>query len=155
MGNSSVTSASNLQMDYMNLLITQLQNQNPLEPMDNGDMATQLTMYSQLSLVEGISSNFDDSLAIAEKQYADSLIGKTVTFYVQNKDGTYTKNQGVVNAVYYDSENKENKLIVTDSKKQEYTLTTDGIVLVEDTPTTDASTTTNTNTNSNTNTNTK
>ena len=155
MGNSSVTSASNLQMDYMNLLITQLQNQNPLEPMDNGDMATQLAMYSQLSLVEGISSNFDDSLAIAEKQYADSLIGKTVTFYVQNKDGTYTKNQGVVDSVYYDSENKENKLIVTDSKKQEFTLTTDGIVLVEDTPTTDASTTTNTNTNSNTNTNTK
>ena len=143
----AVTSASNMQMDYMNLLMTQLQNQNPLEPMDNSDMATQLAMFSQLSLVEGISSKFGDSLALAEKQYANSLIGKTVTFYVQENDGTYTKAQGIVRSVYNDTTNNQNKLVVTDSNNHDYTLTTDGIVLVEDTiTTTDNSTTTNTNT---------
>ena len=39
MSTSEIASASSIQMDYMKLLITQLQNQNPLEPMDNNEMA--------------------------------------------------------------------------------------------------------------------
>ncbi|MHC4424212.1 MAG: flagellar hook capping FlgD N-terminal domain-containing protein, partial [Planctomycetota bacterium] len=45
---SSTASASDIQMDYMKLLITQLQNQNPLEPLSNNEMASQLAQFSSL-----------------------------------------------------------------------------------------------------------
>jgi len=136
-------------MDYMTLLITQLQNQNPLEPLDNSDMATQLAMFSQLSLVEGISDNFDSALLLAERNYATSLTGKTVTFYVEADDGTYTTQTGTVDSVYYDVSTGESQLVVTanDDDSTEYTLSLDGVILVEDTPTTtttDTDTTTDT-----------
>ena len=53
---STVTSASEIQSDYMALLVTQLQNQNPLEPMDNQDMAAQLAQFSQLQQLENVNS---------------------------------------------------------------------------------------------------
>ena len=52
---SELSSASKIQMDYMNLLITQLQNQNPLEPLDNNQMATQLAQLSQLQQLESMN----------------------------------------------------------------------------------------------------
>ncbi len=48
MSTSAVTSSSKIQTDYMKLLVTQLQNQNPLEPLDNNEMASQLAQFSQL-----------------------------------------------------------------------------------------------------------
>jgi len=149
MSTSSVTSASDLQIDYMTLLIAQLENQNPLDPLDNSDMASQLAMYSELSLVEGISDNFDTSLLLAQRNYATSLVGKTVTFYVEADDGTYSTETGTVDSVYYDIETGESDLVVTanDDDGTEYTLTLDGVILVEDTDTTtdtDTDTTTDT-----------
>ncbi|MCD6175181.1 MAG: flagellar hook capping protein, partial [Planctomycetes bacterium] len=37
-------------LDYLKLLVTELQNQNPLEPMEQKDMAAQLAQFSQLEL---------------------------------------------------------------------------------------------------------
>ena len=42
-----IGSATTQTMDYMTLLITELQNQNPLEPLDNQQMAQQLAQFSQ------------------------------------------------------------------------------------------------------------
>ena len=75
---SAINSASNIQMDYMKLLITQLQNQNPLEPMDNNQMASQLAQFSQLQQLESMNSNFANVLSSTERNYANSLIGKEI-----------------------------------------------------------------------------
>ncbi|GAI50373.1 unnamed protein product [marine sediment metagenome] len=66
MDSVSTSSASNIQMDYMKLLITQLQNQNPLEPLDNNEMASQLAQFSQLQQLETMNNSFSQSLATAE-----------------------------------------------------------------------------------------
>jgi len=60
----SSVSASSIQADYMKLLVTQLQNQNPLEPLDNNEMASQLAQFSQLQQLESMNSNFESFLQL-------------------------------------------------------------------------------------------
>jgi flagellar basal-body rod modification protein FlgD len=97
---SEITSASNIQMDYMNLLITQLQNQNPLEPLDNNEMAAQLAQFSQLQQLESMNQSFADVLATTELTYANSLLGKEVSFMPETETGTADITSGVVEYVY-------------------------------------------------------
>ncbi len=87
MGNSAIASASNIQMDYMKLLSTQLRNQNPLEPMNNSDMASQLAQFSQLAQTEKLNANFEKVLSNAQLGYASSLLGRDVTFAVEDELG--------------------------------------------------------------------
>ncbi|MGA2094480.1 MAG: flagellar hook capping FlgD N-terminal domain-containing protein [Sedimentisphaerales bacterium] len=84
---SSVTSASSIQANYMKLLVTQLQNQNPLEPMDNNQMASQLAQLSQLEQIETLNTKFSDVVAASQRSYAGSLIGKQVSFTVTDASG--------------------------------------------------------------------
>ena len=97
---SPINSASNIQMDYMKLLITQLQNQNPLEPLDNNEMASQLAQFSQLQQLESMNASFADVLTTAERTYANSLIGKEVSFEAETEWGTTDMASGVVQQVY-------------------------------------------------------
>ena len=97
---SEITSASNIQMDYMNLLITQLQNQNPLEPLDNNEMATQLAQFSQLQQLESMNTSFADVLATTELSYANSLLGKEITFMATNETGASDVTSGIVEQVH-------------------------------------------------------
>ena len=53
---TGASSSGDLQANYMSLLVTQLQNQNPLEPMNNNDMSAQLAQYSQLEQLENMNS---------------------------------------------------------------------------------------------------
>lgn len=66
---------------FLKLLVTQLQNQDPMNPLDNAEMTSQL---AQMSTVEGINK-LDDSLAMLLQGYrvsqslqAASLVGHTV-----------------------------------------------------------------------------
>jgi len=84
---SSVASAQSIRTDYLNLLITQMRNQNPLEPLNNNEMATQLAMFSQLEQLENqsgqlqsINSAFDNVLLAVQRSQAAALIGKEVSF---------------------------------------------------------------------------
>ncbi len=100
------TAATNQVMDYMTLLITELQNQNPLDPMSNQQMAQQLAQFSQLEMTEEMNSNigtmnstmeamnstFQGSLLMAEYDYARSLLGKQVSFYSNEYEQNVTGN---------------------------------------------------------------
>jgi len=94
-----INSASDIQMDYMKLLVTELQNQNPLEPMDNNQMAQQLAQFSQLQQLESMDSNFADVLAVTERSYANSLMGKQVSFMSMNETGEKELTTGTVDKV--------------------------------------------------------
>jgi flagellar basal-body rod modification protein FlgD len=137
-----ITSASEIQMDYMKLLIEQLKNQNPLEPLDSNDMASQLAQFSQLQQLEqantnlsALNSSFENVLAATNRNYANSLIGKTVTFFAEDEQtGELTKMKGTVSSAFNDSNTGETLLGVTVSsgdEVQEYTLSLDAVVLVE------------------------
>lgn len=126
----SSLSASNIQMDYMKVLIAQLQNQNPLEPMNNNEMASQLAQFSQLQQLESMNSNFAQILAITNRSYANSLIGKEVTFFTQDTEtGELVQKEGTVNEVFNDLNTGESllKVMVDD---EEYSLSLDAVILV-------------------------
>jgi flagellar basal-body rod modification protein FlgD len=77
---NSITDANQQRINYLNLLIAQMRNQNPLDPLDNNQMATQLAQISQLDQLESLNTSFRDVLSATRMSYAASLIGKTVTF---------------------------------------------------------------------------
>ncbi len=96
---TTAASASDIQMDYMKLLVTQLQNQNPLEPLDNKDMAAQLAQFSQLQQMEGLNTSFGKVLESVQRSYASSLIGKEVSFRSESADGAVGTKTGEVEEV--------------------------------------------------------
>ena len=77
---AGVNTASTIGQDYMTLLITQLQNQNPLEPMSNSDMTSQLAQISSLEHMESLDTSFTKVLLAARLDDALSMMGKNITF---------------------------------------------------------------------------
>ena len=110
---SESPSASGIQMDYMKLLITQLQNQNPLEPMDNNQMSSQLAQFAQLQELESMGSNFSKVLQATERSYANSLVGKNISFLIPDAfTGALEQKEGMVGEVYFDVDG--NNFLVVD-----------------------------------------
>jgi flagellar basal-body rod modification protein FlgD len=107
--------ASDIQMDYMKLLVTQLQNQNPLEPMDNEDMAAQLAQFSQLQQLENMNTSFGQVLDSVQRSYASSLIGKEVSFQGESADGSAETQTGEVDEVIMGAEGQIT-LVVDDQR---------------------------------------
>ena len=136
MNASSITTASDIQLDYMKLLIAQLQNQNPLEPLDNNEMASQLAQFSGLSQLESMNTSFADVLVMAKRTYANSLLGKTVTFYAEDEAaGEFVKMTGKVESVFNGPDGGESLLGVVvgeGEEKEEYTLSLGAVILVEE-----------------------
>jgi flagellar basal-body rod modification protein FlgD len=99
---SPINTASNIQMDYMKLLTTQLQNQNPLEPLDNNEMALQLAQFSQLQQLESMNASFAKVLSTTERNYANSLIGKEISFASEDETGTSGITSAIVEEVVND-----------------------------------------------------
>ena len=125
---ATINSATTIQADYLEVLIAQLQNQNPLEPMDNTEMASQLAQFSQLQQLESMNSNFAKVLAASENTYAGSLIGKEVTFFKQTETGDLIEMSGTVKKVFNDLE--EGILLILETIEGDYTLGLDGIISV-------------------------
>jgi len=110
---SSVVTASEIQMDYMKLLITQLQNQNPLEPLSNNEMASQLAQMASLQQLESMSTSFAEVLDAIELEYAGSLLGKEVTYLMMDSlTGDVIKERKMVGEVYNDTDGE--KYLVVD-----------------------------------------
>lgn len=107
---SGTSTASDIQMDYMRLLVTQLQNQNPLEPLNNNEMASQLAQFSQLQQLESMNTSFSDVVAGIQRTYAMSLIGKEVSFVGPNESDSAGVTSGVVEQVY---NNIDGKVVLT------------------------------------------
>ena len=80
---------------FMNLLVTQLQHQDPMSPMDNDQMVAQM---SQLSTVEQLTNMASANAGMAQslaQSSAVGLIGRTVTWTDTDK----TAHTGVVEKV--------------------------------------------------------
>ncbi len=75
------SSSEKLRFDYLNLLVTQLRNQNPLDPMDNSQMASQLSQFAQLEQLEGMNTIFGKVLAATQVSQGAAMVGKEITFY--------------------------------------------------------------------------
>jgi flagellar basal-body rod modification protein FlgD len=100
MSGTSLVSSAQQKLDFMTLLITELQNQNPLEPLNNQQMASQLAQFTQLELGENMNTNieamndtmknmnasFEGAMLMAGLNYAKSLLGRDISFYSEQDD---------------------------------------------------------------------
>lgn len=80
-------SAGSSTLDYsafLKLLVAQMQNQDPLEPMKSSDYVAQLATFSHVEKSVEMNSRMADLLATVQLQQAASLVGQTVT----SADGT-------------------------------------------------------------------
>ncbi|WP_341958993.1 flagellar hook assembly protein FlgD [Pseudomonas sp. RC10] len=87
-GDSS-TGASTLGKDsFLKLLVTQLQNQNPLDPQDNSQFVAQLAQFSSVESLQNLSTSVDaigGMYQSSQALQASSLVGRSVII-----DGTST-----------------------------------------------------------------
>ncbi len=78
---SEVTKKSLGKEDFLNLLVTQLSNQNPLEPMDNMDFIAQLAQFGQLEATTNLGDylgSMESFMASINNFGAADLVGKEI-----------------------------------------------------------------------------
>jgi flagellar basal-body rod modification protein FlgD len=66
--------------DFMNLLIAQLQNQDPTQPMDSSEMVQQTTELGMMQELTQVQSDTDSSLTLQMQSTAASLLGQNVIY---------------------------------------------------------------------------
>lgn len=64
---------------FLKLLIAQMQNQDPLEPMKSSDYVAQLATFSQVEKSVEMNGRISDLLSAVQLQRAGDLIGQMVT----------------------------------------------------------------------------
>lgn len=67
--------------DFLKLMVTQLNNQDPFEPMDNGDFLSQIAEFGSVTGLEELNQNFTDlaaSITSNQALQAGSLVGREV-----------------------------------------------------------------------------
>ncbi|RJX80593.1 flagellar hook assembly protein FlgD [Pseudomonas sp. LS-2] len=78
----SATGASTLGKDsFLQLLVTQMQNQNPLDPQDNSEFVAQLAQFSSLETMQNLSTSVDaigGMYQSSQALQASSLVGRSV-----------------------------------------------------------------------------
>ena len=63
---------------FMQLLVVQMQNQDPLDPVDNKEMIAQLAQFSALEQMQNLNSRFEAFQESISGAVAASLIGREV-----------------------------------------------------------------------------
>ncbi|MCQ4269815.1 MULTISPECIES: flagellar hook assembly protein FlgD [Pseudomonas] len=114
---SSSSSSSSLgKNDFLQLLVTQLNNQNPLDPQDNSEFVAQLAQFSQVEGMENlnasvntITSGFQSSQALQ----ASSLVGRSVI--AQTDKAVVDTSTGITGAVKLPEAGTETTVSVYDS----------------------------------------
>ena len=81
-GSTTTTSTAQAQEDrFLKLLVTQLQNQDPLNPMDNAQMTSQMAQISTVTGIEKLNATLGsmiDSVATSQNVQSAAMIGKAV-----------------------------------------------------------------------------
>jgi len=87
------------QTAFLELMIAQLNNQDPLSPKENGEFIAQLAQFSSVEGLERLNNNFDNfatSFTSNQALQASSLVGRSVT--VPSETGVTDMN-GVISGV--------------------------------------------------------
>lgn len=96
--------------DFLKLLITQLQNQDPTNPMEDTQFIAQMAQFSSLEQMTNMNESFSKMAAMLNSSNASATIGKTVEVELGDtvtkglvEAATLGENpQVMVNGMYYD-----------------------------------------------------
>ncbi len=70
--------------DFLKLLTAQLSNQDPLQPVDNQAFIAQLSQFSSLEQLQGVSARLDTLILATSSETqlgTASLVGKTISYH--------------------------------------------------------------------------
>ncbi len=98
------------QDDFLKLFTTQLQFQNPLEPLDNNQMATQMAQFNSVEALNNINQSLNTMLtnqSSANNLQAQALVGKKI----EARGSGLAIDQGVVSAGSYQLSKTGNAII--------------------------------------------
>lgn len=98
------TAASNGLLDkdaFLQILVTELANQDPLEPLDQSEFITQMAQFSQVEQIANIEDNLE-SLGQFMKFSSSSMIGADITYADPEDESIRT---GTVQSVIFEADN--------------------------------------------------
>lgn len=75
---SSSSSSSGTQSTFLKLLVSEMQNQDPLNPMDNSEMTSQLAAISTADQLSALNTTMTNLLSMQTATQATGLIGGKV-----------------------------------------------------------------------------
>jgi len=107
------------QGDFLKLMVTQLNNQDPLEPMDNGEFLGQIAQFSTVTGIEGLQSSFEDfasSLSSDQALQGASLIGRSV--FAPLSGGLLTEGGSIDGELALPTSSGDVSIKITDSSGQ-------------------------------------
>lgn len=91
---SAGTGSANLgKDDFLKILMTQLENQDPTNPMKDKEFVSQMTNFSMLEQMTNMSTNIKDltqAQSLAPVVKYSSMIGKTISYEVLDENGDVT-----------------------------------------------------------------
>jgi len=70
--------------EFLKILIVELQNQDPLDPMENGEFLAQIVQMRSLEMTSKLSEGFSELLFQQEIGSAGALIGKLVSGFADS-----------------------------------------------------------------------
>jgi len=79
---SSATSAGTTpksSTSFIELLLSQITNQNPMEPMDNATMVTQLAQFEMVEKMDNLDENINSMMVYQNMMNSVNMMGKNVT----------------------------------------------------------------------------
>ncbi|MFH1677050.1 MAG: flagellar hook capping FlgD N-terminal domain-containing protein [bacterium] len=84
--------------DFLELLIKQMANQDPLDPMENSEFVSQLAQFGALEQSINLNESFENFMSFQQLTQASLLLGKKVICLVPTDDGLAAAS-GTVNQV--------------------------------------------------------
>ncbi|MBY0228229.1 MAG: flagellar hook capping protein [Gemmataceae bacterium] len=92
----AVNSLSVNQDQFLQMLLTQLKNQDPVNPVSSSDMLGQLTQLSTLQSLQQLNAGFADLLQMQQLSQGGSLLGRSIRYADPTTSSSAT---GVVSGV--------------------------------------------------------
>jgi flagellar basal-body rod modification protein FlgD len=104
-GSSSTSAAGSSKQlgkqDFLKLLMAQLQNQDPMKPMDDTQMIAQMAQFSALEATQGLNATIQQNNNVQTIAQAGGLIGK----YIEAGQSDGTTSSGAVTGVNFTTTN--------------------------------------------------
>lgn len=107
------------QEDFLKLMITQFQNQDPFSPMENGDFLGQLAQFGTVNGIEQLNHSFSslqDSIQSDQALQAANLVGRSVL--ARNDLGHLTEDGTVRGAVELNASASDIEVEISDASGQ-------------------------------------
>ena len=101
-GAAPATSASKASVDYqsfLKLLVAEMKNQDPTEPMDSTQYVAQLAAFSQVEQSVQVNTKLDQILSSSSLAQADAIIGRQITSTDGKVTGTVAEVRLISNGV--------------------------------------------------------